>query len=266
MVNSNKISEIKIILEGFLKDIDSLSKVEIISHLEWENLFAGIDMVKQKLDSMRIEQERAYVREKEQEVKELSRAIAELKHIVESTKANIPYRKNTPIVTVESISDKESISVATVGSTTDKEDTPTATIESISDREDISAATVGGTPDKEYTPTAIIESVSGKEDISATVMEGIPDIDISGPEWMLDEPGPRVYDLNEAITLNDKICFINELFKGDSEQYIFSVQHLNELSLFKDALEYVRRTFPNWDEDSSEVYRFYMVLRRRYDG
>jgi len=262
MVNSNKISEIKIILEGFLKDIDSLSKVEIISHLEWENLFAGIDMVKQKLNSMRIEQERVYIREKEQEVKELSRAIAELKHIVES----ITEREDTPIVTVESISDKESISVATVGSTPDKEYTPTATIESISDKEEISAATVGGTPDKEYTPTAIIESVFGKEDISATVMEGIPDIDISGPEWMLDEPGPRVYDLNEAITLNDKICFINELFKGDSEQYLLSVQYLNGLSLFKDALEYVRRTFPNWDEDSSEVYRFYMVLRRRYDG
>ena len=91
------------------------------------------------------------------------------------------------------------------------------------------------------------------------------DVDISEPEWMLDEPGPSVDNLSEAITLNDKICFINDLFKGDSEQYYLSVQRLNEFAHFKEALEYTRRAFPHWDEESPEVYRFYMILRRRYD-
>jgi hypothetical protein len=31
------------------------------------------------------------------------------------------------------------------------------------------------------------------------------------------------------------------------------------------ALEYTRNAFPSWDEESSAVYRFYMLLRRRYN-
>jgi len=212
MVYSNKISEIKIILEGLLKDIDSLSETEMVSHLKWEDLFTNIDMVKQKFNSLRIEQERVFMKEKEQEIKALSRIVSELRHIVADTGTNI--------LDV----DKEAISVAAMENIPDNEED--FEIELIEDR----------------------------------------DINISESEWMLDEPGPHVDDLSEAITLNDKICFINDLFKGDDEQYHLSIQRLNELSHFNDALEYVRLAFPHWDEESPEVYRFYMILRRRYDG
>ena len=210
MVNSNKISEIKIVIEGLLKDLDSLSETEMISHLKWEDLFTNIDIVKQKLNSMRIEQERSFVKEKEQEIKALSRAIAELKGVIADPGVNI--------LDVE--------------------------------REDISVAAIENIPDNE-------------EEFEIELLE--EDVDISEPEWMLDEPGPSVDNLSEAITLNDKICFINDLFKGDSEQYYLSVQRLNEFAHFKEALEYTRRAFPHWDEESPEVYRFYMILRRRYD-
>ena len=212
MVNSNKISEIKIILEGLLKDVDSLSETEMISHLKWEDLFTSIDMVKQKFNSLRIEQERSFMKEQEREIAALKRTVTELQRIIADGGANI--------LDVE--------------------------------RRDISVAAIENIPD------------SG-EDFEIELIDEDKDVDISQPEWMLDEPGSKVDDLNEAIALNDKIFFINELYSGDSEQYHLCIQRLNELSHFREALEYTRHAF-NWDESSPEVYRFYMILRRRYDG
>jgi len=83
---------------------------------------------------------------------------------------------------------------------------------------------------------------------------------------MKDNPGPRVNNLHMAITLNDKLFFVKELFMDDEDQFRLSIQRLNEMSSMDEALEYTRSAFTEWDEQSSAVYRFYMILRRRYDG
>jgi len=248
MVNSNKISEIKIILEGLLKDIDSLSETEMISHLKWEDIFTNIDMVKQKLNSMRIEQDRGFMREKEQEIRALSKTIAELKSaIADRSVTSVVANIVADMDATDMIVDRDATSLTT--------DRGVASV--ITDR-----GITGVVADRDTT-ILDVEREDIYEEFEIELID--EDIDMPEPEWMLDEPGPHVDSLNEAITLNDKICFINDLFKGDSEQYYLSVQRLDEFSHFKEALEYVRRAFPNWDEESPEVYRFYMILRRRYD-
>jgi len=248
MVNSNKISEIKIILEGLLKDIDSLSETEMISHLKWEDIFTNIDMVKQKLNSMRIEQDRGFMREKEQEIRALSKTIAELKSaIADRSATSVVANIVADMDATDMIVDRDATSLTT--------DRGVASV--ITDR-----GITGVVADRDTT-ILDVEREDIYEEFEIELID--EDIDMPEPEWMLDEPGPHVDSLNEAITLNDKICFINDLFKGDSEQYYLSVQRLDEFSHFKEALEYVRRAFPNWDEESPEVYRFYMILRRRYD-
>ena len=249
MVNSNKISEIKIILEGLLKDFDSLSETEMISHLKWEDIFTNIDMVKQKLNSMRIEQDRGFMREKELEIRVLSRAIDELKSAIADRSATSVVANIGAIGmdATDMIVDRDATSLTT--------DRGVASV--ITDRG------ITGVVADSGTTILDVEREDIYEEFEIELID--EDIDMSEPEWMLDEPGPHVDSLNEAITLNDKICFINDLFKGDSEQYYLSVQRLDEFAHFKEALEYVRRAFPNWDEESPEVYRFYMILRRRYD-
>jgi hypothetical protein len=32
-----------------------------------------------------------------------------------------------------------------------------------------------------------------------------------------------------------------------------------------ETVEYLRERFPHWDEESDEVYRFYMTVRRRFN-
>ncbi|MFA6334478.1 MAG: hypothetical protein WCX48_02860 [Bacteroidales bacterium] len=84
--------------------------------------------------------------------------------------------------------------------------------------------------------------------------------------WMSDMPGPKLEDISDAITLNDKLFFIRELFNEDEEQYRLSIQKLNDMKTLNEALEYTRTAFPDWDEESDIIYRFYMILRRKFDA
>ncbi len=67
MLNANKVSEIKIIIDGLLKDIESLSETEMISHIKWEELIMSASIIIQKLTTLRIEQERNYMKNLKEE-------------------------------------------------------------------------------------------------------------------------------------------------------------------------------------------------------
>ncbi len=81
--------------------------------------------------------------------------------------------------------------------------------------------------------------------------------------WMTDFPGEKVSDVRDAISFSERICFIRELFMDDDEQYEFTLDSINETSSFSEVVAQMRAAF-EWDEDSSEVYRFYMAVRRRF--
>ena len=69
--------------------------------------------------------------------------------------------------------------------------------------------------------------------------------------------------LRSAIALGDQVLFIRRLFRDDSALYQDSIDKLNAMPALEKALEYLTSTFPEWDMDSEDVYRFMMALRRR---
>ena len=96
----------------------------------------------------------------------------------------------------------------------------------------------------------------------------IPVIDrrsIMSQAWMMDLPGTPRSIIIFGISLNDKLCFIKELFNDDTEQYNLSIDKINSMESMDEVLEYTRTAFPDWDESSSVVYRFYMIVRRKLD-
>lgn len=97
-----------------------------------------------------------------------------------------------------------------------------------------------------------------------TVPEAIADKVRDRPAWMTDFPGESVEDVNMAVSLNDKLLFIRELFDGDDEQYESIIDVVNGASSFEDVLMDMRAVFPEWDEESDTVYRFYMAVRRKF--
>ena len=90
-------------------------------------------------------------------------------------------------------------------------------------------------------------------------------------DWEVDYPAEYVADVYKAISFNDRFEFIKELFNlsGDlsEAEYLFkdTLDDINEMENFKQVVEYIRHRFPQWDEQSDEVYRFYMAIRRKFN-
>ena len=81
--------------------------------------------------------------------------------------------------------------------------------------------------------------------------------------WRTDMPGTAVKDIRSAISLNDRILFINFLFSEDPLAFQETLTKLNSMASFDEAAAYMMSAFPNWDWESDTVYRFMMALRRR---
>jgi len=83
------------------------------------------------------------------------------------------------------------------------------------------------------------------------------------PAWRTDIPGAPVHNILSAVSLNDRVMFINALFDGDPLRFQETVASLNSMESFDEAESYVRGHFDGWDLGSDTVYRFMMAVRRK---
>ena len=81
--------------------------------------------------------------------------------------------------------------------------------------------------------------------------------------WRKDMPGSPVRDIRSAISLNDRVIFINLLFKEDAQAFVDTLAKINTMATLDQAVEYICETFPTWDLNSDLVYRFMMAVRRK---
>lgn len=81
--------------------------------------------------------------------------------------------------------------------------------------------------------------------------------------WRKDMPGSQVRDIRSAISLNDRIIFINYLFKEDPMAFQESLTKINQMESLDQVVEYICTDFPEWDLNSEVVYRFMMAVRRK---
>ena len=90
-------------------------------------------------------------------------------------------------------------------------------------------------------------------------------------DWEVDYPASYVDDVYKGISFNDRYEFIKELFNVsgslDEAELLFkeTLDMINEMDNFKKVVAYIRERFPQWDEQSDEVYRFYMAVRRKFN-
>ncbi|MCL2097874.1 MAG: hypothetical protein FWH23_03840 [Bacteroidales bacterium] len=75
--------------------------------------------------------------------------------------------------------------------------------------------------------------------------------------------GAKVNDLAKAISINDRLLFIKELF-GTGELFTQTVRQLNGLQNFDEALLYLNTAFPHWDATAGAVQLFISLVRRRF--
>ena len=90
-------------------------------------------------------------------------------------------------------------------------------------------------------------------------------MDVMGQKlaWKSAIPGTPVKNVISAISLNDRVLFINTLFKEDPMAFQDAIAAFNGMSSFAEAEEYVRANHPEWNLNSDLVFRLMMAVRRK---
>ncbi|HEY0244071.1 MAG TPA: hypothetical protein VGC01_00785, partial [Mucilaginibacter sp.] len=82
------------------------------------------------------------------------------------------------------------------------------------------------------------------------------------------EAGPQpISDLKSAITLNDKLLYVKDLFNGYSLAYSEAVDLLNRFTTFEEADSFLKKNYSvknKWEDKPQTSEKFYALLKRRY--
>lgn len=87
---------------------------------------------------------------------------------------------------------------------------------------------------------------------------------ISRTEQMNIKP---IADLKLAITLNDKLLYVKDLFNGYNLAYSEAIEILNRFTSFEEAARFLKTNYVtknNWDGKPATTEKFYALLKRRY--
>ena len=117
-------------------------------------------------------------------------------------------------------------------------------------------------PVAEFEPDAEPEPMAEPEPVAAPVP--VIDAMTAKQAWRTDMPGSPVRDIRSAISLNDRILFINYLFGEDPMAFQEMLTQLNAMTSFEEAAAFAIEAHPEWNLESDTVYRFMMALRRRH--
>ena len=119
----------------------------------------------------------------------------------------------------------------------------------------------------EFEPELVLESVAEPESepllTSAPVRQAVIDVLEDRRAWKTDMPGAPVRDIRSAISLNDRVLFINRLFKEDPMAFQEMLSKINNMTTLEEVVETVVSAYPDWDLGSELVYRFMMAVRRK---
>ena len=110
-------------------------------------------------------------------------------------------------------------------------------------------------------PKAIYEAAQE----SPKARKAVIDVMTNREAWRTDMAGSPVRDLLSAISLNDRVQFINVLFDGDPVKFQQARARINAMTSLDDVVAYITENF-GWDMSSQVVYRFMMAVRRKVQG
>jgi hypothetical protein len=104
---------------------------------------------------------------------------------------------------------------------------------------------VPATSEKEVAPAPIIDTMTDRQ------------------AWRTDMPGGAVKDVRSAISLNDRILFINKLFDEDPMAFQTAIGKVNSMESLDQVIDYINTEHSDWNLESDTVYRFMMAVRRK---
>lgn len=89
----------------------------------------------------------------------------------------------------------------------------------------------------------------------------------TAPASLAERAGPKVETLREAISINQRFSFINELFGGENMDYHAAVQHLDSLPTAEQARAYVTGDLSqryDWSRKEEHVNKLLKLIERKF--
>jgi hypothetical protein len=90
-----------------------------------------------------------------------------------------------------------------------------------------------------------------------------------GPTPLAERAVPKVTSLREAISINQRFSFINELFNGENMEYHAAIQHLDTLPTAEAAAAYVQQELAarhDWSLKQEHVGKLLKLIERKFAG
>ena len=144
-------------------------------------------------------------------------------------------------------------------------DMPEAAVDLLDDT--VTGTEVQPEPEVETESEAAQQSINEapKQSINdaAQAAKSVNDLSAMPHAWRTDIPGSQVRNILSAISLNDRVLFINTLFQEDPALFQSTIAQFNEMQSLTDAEAYIAEHFPAWNLDSDIAYRFMMAVRRK---
>jgi hypothetical protein len=84
---------------------------------------------------------------------------------------------------------------------------------------------------------------------------------------LAERSGPKVETLREAISINQRFSFINELFNGENMDYHAAIQHLDSLSSAEQARAYITADLSqryDWSRKEEHVNKLLKLIERKF--
>jgi hypothetical protein len=89
----------------------------------------------------------------------------------------------------------------------------------------------------------------------------------AAPASLAERAGPKVETLREAISINQRFSFINELFGGENMDYHAAIQHLDSLPTADQARAYVTSDLSqryDWSRKEEHVNKLLKLIERKF--
>lgn len=132
-----------------------------------------------------------------------------------------------------------------------------------------SALTPTPEPEAPAQPSSLplYEKLKAAQDATPHVAEVLRHAVQGGPTPLAERSAPKVGSLREAISINQRFSFINELFNGENTEYHAAIQHLDELPTAEAATAYVRQELASqydWSRKEEHVGRLLKLIERKF--
>jgi hypothetical protein len=120
-------------------------------------------------------------------------------------------------------------------------------------------------PESETVPIPLHEKLKAGQHAAPALAETLRSS--AAPASLAERASPKVETLREAISINQRFSFINELFNGENMDYHAAIQHLDSLPTAEQARAYVTSDLSqryDWSRKDEHVNKLLKLIERKF--